>query len=149
MKRARVIDRISAISIVLFMFLILFSKVDFVNANGTGPSLTFNTNFEMNEYSKFNETHQNLNSINISLPSSSWSIQDIELNFTDIKFGKELKIIESQNYTGDYDRVHYQQGSDRTHGLGVQLKLTEPTTLYGVDLYGKKIERGVTIRQWK
>jgi len=145
MKRARVIDRISAISIVLFMFLILFSKVDFVNANGTGPSLTFNTNFEMNEYSKFNETHQNLNSINISLPSSSWSIQDIELNFTDIKFGKELKIIESQNYTGDYDRVHYQQGSDRTHGLGVQLKLTEPTTLYGVDLYGKKIERGVTI----
>ncbi len=145
MKKTRIFNRIGAMSIVLFMFLILFIKIDFITANGIGPSVTFNTNLEMNEYSKFNETHQNVNSINITLPSSSWSIQDIEFNFTNIKFGKELKIIEGQNYTGDYDRVHYQQSSDRTHGLGIQLKLTEPTTLYGVDLYGKKLERGITI----
>jgi len=49
------------------MFLILFLKIDFVTANGIGPSVTFNTNFEMSEYSKFNETHQNVNSINITL----------------------------------------------------------------------------------
>ncbi|TET05286.1 MAG: hypothetical protein E3J90_00290 [Promethearchaeota archaeon] len=145
MKKTRIVNRIGAMSIVLFMFLILFLKVDFITANGTGPSLTFNTNIEMNEYSKFNETHQNVNSLNITLPSSSWFIQDIELNFTDIKFGKELKIIEGQNYTGDYDRVYYQNLISRNYGLGIQLKLTEPTTIFGVDLYGVKEEKGPTI----
>ena len=141
MKKTRIFNRIGAMSIVLFMFLILFLKLDFVTANGVGPPLMFKSDFEMNEYSFFNDSYQNVNSINITLPSSSWSIQDVELNFTDIKFGKELKIIENQNYTSIYSRVHYQNAGDRTHGLGIQLKLTELTTLYGVDLYGKKIER--------
>jgi len=141
MKKTRMLNRISLVSIALFMFLILFSKIDFIHADGIGPSLTFNTIFDLNEYSKFNETDQNANSINITLPSSSWSIQDVELNFTEIKFGKELKIIESQNYTGNYSRVYYQNTGDKIHGLGVQLKLTEPTTIFGVDLYGEKIER--------
>ncbi len=131
-------------AIVLFMFLILFSKLEFITANGIGHSLTFKTNFEINEYSSFNDNYQNVNSINITLPSSSWSIQDIELNFTDIKFGKELKIIENQNYIDNYSRVHYQNPGDRNYGLGIQLKLNEPTTLYGVEFYGKKIERGPT-----
>ena len=141
MKKTRIYNRIGAMSIVLFMFLILFSKIDFITANGVGPSSKFNTNIEMNEYSFFNDSHQNINSINITLPSSSWSIQDIELNFTEIKFGKELKIIENQNYTGNYSRVHHKNAGDRNYGLGMQLKLNEPTTLYGVDLFGKKIER--------
>ena len=145
MKKTRMLNRISLISIVLFMFLILFSKIDFIHANGIGPSLTFNNNFDLNEYSKFNDTDQNVNSINITLPSSSWSIQDIELNFTDIKFGKELKIIEAQNYTGNYSRVYYQQIGDRNHGLGIQIKLTEPTTIYGVDLYGNKERDNPTV----
>jgi len=143
MKKTRISNRIGAISIVLFMFLILFLKVDFITANGTGPPLTFNTNIEMNEYSKFNETDQNVNSFNITLPSSSWSIQDIELNFTDIKFGKELKIIEDQVYKFPIisnDSVYYQNGGDRIQGLGIQMKLTEPTTIFGVDLYGVKEE---------
>jgi len=131
------LDKVSIISIGLFLILILFLKIDYITANGTGPSLMFNTNIEMNEYSKFNETHQNVNSFNITLPSSSWSIQDIELNFTEIKFGKELKIIENQNYTGNYDRIYLQAPSLYVKGLGVQLKLTEPTTIYGVDLYGE------------
>ncbi len=77
MKKTRMLNRIGLVSIALIMFLILFSKIDFIHANGIGPSLTFNTNFDLNEYSKFNETDQNVNSINITLPSSSWSIQDI------------------------------------------------------------------------
>ncbi len=63
MKKTRIFNRIGAMSIVLFMFLIIFLKIDFITANGIGPSFTFNTNFEMNEYSKFNETDQNSNSI--------------------------------------------------------------------------------------
>ncbi|MHA1534900.1 MAG: hypothetical protein ACTSP8_09260 [Promethearchaeota archaeon] len=138
MKKTRIYNRIGAMSIVLFMFLIIFSKIDFIAANGIGPSLTFNTNIEMNEYSKFNDTDLNVNSFNITLPSSSWFIQDVELNFTDIKFGEELKVIEAQNYTGNYDDVYFQNNGDLNKGLGVQLALTEPTTIYGVDLYGEK-----------
>ncbi len=138
MKKTRIFNRIGAMSIVLFMFLILFIKVDFITANGTGPPVTFNTNIEMIEYSKFNETDQNVNSIDITLPSSSWSIQDIELNFTDIKFGKELIVIEDQNYTGVYQRLYLQNGGDWNKGLGIQIKLTEPTTIFGVDIYGVK-----------
>ena len=138
MTWTKIINKISSISICLFIVLILFIEIDFITANGVGPSSIFNTDFEMNEYSKFNETDQNVNSINITLPSSSWFIQDVELNFTEIKFGKEVKTIESQNYTGFYDRVYYQQNSDWFHGLGLQIKLTEPTTIYGVDLYGDK-----------
>ena len=145
MKKTRMLNRISLVSIALFIFISLFSKIDIIHANGTGPSLTFNTIFDLNEYSKFNETDQNVNSINITLPSSSWSFQDVELNFTEIKFGKELKIIESQNYTGNYSRVYYQQIGDRNHGLGIQIKLTEPTTIYGVDLYGIKERDNPTI----
>ncbi len=139
--KTKILNKISLVSIALFIFLSLFSKIPQISANGIGPSQRFNTNFVLDEYSKFNETAQNVNSFNITLPSSSWSIQDIELNFTDIKFGKELIIVEDQNYTGIYDRVHFQNGGDRNHGLGIQIKLTEHTTIYGVDLYGKKDDR--------
>ncbi len=137
----KVLNRISVILTVLFIFLIQFAKIDFINANNIGPSFTFNTNFEMNEYSFFNDSHQNVNSINVNLPSSSWHIQDIALNFTEIKFGKEFKIIEDQNYTGLYSRVYSRAYGSHNHGLGIQLKLTEPTTIFGVDLYGAKIEQ--------
>ena len=143
--KTKILNKISLVSIALFIFLSLFSRIDVITANGIGPSQRFNTNFVLDEYSKFNETDQNVNSINITLPSSSWSIQDIELNFTDIKFGKELITIEYQNYTGISDEVYFQNNGDWVSGLGIQIKLTEPTTIYGVDLYGEKDERGDTI----
>lgn len=139
MKKTRMLNRIGLLSIALFVFLSLFSNINSVNANGVGPSQRFNTNFVLDEYSRFNNSIQNENSINITLPSSSWSIQDIELNFTDIKFGKEIKIIEDQKYSGDYNRIYHQTPGDWNRGLGIQLKLTEPTTIYGVDLYGIRI----------
>jgi len=142
MKKTKKLNIIGLVSITLFIFLSLFSRIDMITANGIGPSQKFNTNFVLVEYSKFNETDQNVSSFNITLPSSSWSIQDIELNFTDIKFGKELKVIEDQNYTDDYREVYYKNSGEWVSGLGVQIKLTEPTTIYGVDLYGEKVDRG-------
>jgi len=139
------LNRVGFVLIALFMFLSFFSKIDFITADGIGPVQRFNTNLVFSEFSIFNNEIKNANSINISLPSSSWSIQDVELNFTDIKFGKELKIIEDQIYVGDYDRIYYQHNGLRTQGLGIQIKLTEPTTIYGVELYGDKIELGTTI----
>ena len=145
MKKTRIFNRISAMSIVLFMFLILFSKINFITANGIGPSVTFNTNIEMNEYSKFNETDQNVNSINITLPSSSWSIQDIELNFTDIQLGIENNTIEEKQYGNSYN-INYQNDPQKLIGVGVQIQLNVSTTIYGVYIYARKTTNSEAIQ---
>jgi hypothetical protein len=141
MKKTRRLKLIGILSISFIIFISLFSKINNVSTAGTGPLQKFTRNFTLNEFSKFNETVVNTNLINISLPSTSWSIKDIELNFTDIKFGKETVIIEDQFYAGNYSPVFYQNSGSWNRGLAMQLKLTEPTTIYGVDLYGVKVER--------
>ncbi|MFX0075710.1 MAG: hypothetical protein ACFE96_09720 [Candidatus Hermodarchaeota archaeon] len=141
MKKTSKSNCISLFAVVLLISFSLSSRINNATANGIGPSQIFNTNLTFDEYSKFTTDILNNNSINISLPSSSWSIQDIELNFTDIKFGKENKIIEDQYYAGNYSRVFYQNIGLRAHGLAMQLKLTEPTTIYGVEFFGVKLER--------
>ena len=138
MKKTRRLNILSSIAINLIVLLSLFSNIDSIAADGIGPIQRFNTNFDLEEYLKYNENKQNVNSINITLPSSSWFIQDVELNFTEIKFGKEVKTIESQNYMGFYDRIYHQTPGDWNRGLGIQIKLNEPTTIFGVDLYGVK-----------
>ena len=92
MKKTRMLNRIGLVSSILLVFLILTLKIDIITSNGIGPSQRFNPNFTLQEYSRFVGYIQNKNSINITLPSSSWSIQDIELNFTDIKFGIFVQI---------------------------------------------------------
>lgn len=144
MKKTKRLNCFSFIAITLIVFFSSFSNIDSITADGIGPIQRFNPNFTLQEYSKFDNYIQNENSINITLPSSSWTIQDIELNFTNIKFANETKIIEDQKYI--YNRsVYYKHPGNRNHGLGVQLKLTEPTTIFGVDLYGVKEEKGPTI----
>ena len=141
MKKTRRLKLIGLLSISFIIFISLFSKINNVSAAGTGPLQKFNRNFTLNEFSNFNETVLNANLINISLPSTSWSIKDIELNFTDIKFGKETVTVEDQMYAGNYSPVYFQNAANWNKGLAMQLKLTEPTTIYGVHLYGEKVER--------
>jgi len=136
MKKTRIVKRIGTISIVLFMFLFLFAKIDFTTADGTGPAFTFNTDFEMSEYSFFNVSHQNVNSINITLPSSSWSIQDIEINFTDIQL-IENNTIEDKQYGNSYN-IYRQNNVQKLHCVGVQIQLNVSTTIYGVYIYAYK-----------
>ena len=138
MNKTKRLKKIGFISILVLIILSFISNFDNIAANGTGPVQKFNTNLTLEEYSKFDNYIQNENLINVTLPSSSWSIRDIELNFTDIKFGKELIVIEDQNYTGVEDKIYYQTGSDWVMGLAIQIILTEPTTIYGVDLYGRR-----------
>jgi len=134
MKKTRSSIKIISVSIVLFVFFSLYSNINIVNANGVGPSQSFNTNFILEEYSKFNESIQNENSINIPLPSSSWSLQDIELNFTDIKFGNENITIEDKHYGNSY-WMNYQNEPQKLLGVGVQIQLNISTTIYGVYIY--------------
>lgn len=73
---------------------------------------------------------QNASSLDIELPSSSWSVKDIEINFTSIEFSTETKIAE-ENPTNNVliDKFH--------DGFGVQLEIADPTIIYGLELYGK------------
>ena len=140
------LNRIGLVSIALFMFLMLFSKIDFVHATGNGPSFTFNTDFEMDESSKFNETIQNVKSIDLTLPSSSWSIQDIELNFTDIKFGIENNTIEDKQY-GQLYEIYHQNGIFKRFCVGAQIQLNVSTTIYGAYIYANMSAPTVEIIQ--
>jgi len=137
MKKTKKLNIIGLVSIALFVFLSLISRIDVITANGIGPSQSFNTNFVLEEYSKFNETDQNVNSINISLPSSSWSIQDIELNFTNIQF-IENNTIEDKQYGNSYV-INFQNEPQKLLGVGVQIQLNVSTTIYGVYIYARKI----------
>ncbi len=136
MKKTRILNDIGLISIALIFFLSLFSNIDIVNANGVGPSQSFNTNLVLSEYSKFNETDQGGNSINIPLPSSSWSIQDIELNFTNIE-SIENNTIEGSQYGNSYN-INFQNNPQKLLGVGVQIQLNVSTTIYGVYIYARK-----------
>ena len=43
-------------------------------------------------------------SIQLDLPSESWNIQDIELNFTEINFEPEMKNIENNTLASSWDK---------------------------------------------
>ena len=100
--------------------------------NQNDETLNVSYNFPMLEFSDQIGTNDSLSSINLTLPSSDWNITDIDLNFTDIKLGKETKTIEEGGSSTNYEKVDL---SDQ--GWGVQINITEtPTTIFGVYIYG-------------
>jgi hypothetical protein len=101
--------------------------------NGLSSSSEFpleiNTNFELTEFSNTNGYFTSTSTVDFELPSSSWRINDIELNFTDVEFGVELKTIEDSP-TGSFsiDKFH--------DAYGVQVVIEDPTIIYGLQIYG-------------
>ncbi len=65
----------------------------------------------------------------MNLPSSNWNVTDIELNFTDIKQEREIKIIE-------HNATDFETLSSSIRALGVQINISEPTTIFGVYIFG-------------
>ncbi len=122
----------------LLVFLLgLNLRLNNANAQSNGDSLTIPTNFSMLEFGERNGTNENVDSIDIEIPSSSWNLTDIQLNFTDIKLERETKTIEDQQY-GHYGHIYTKSSSLKRYGLGVQINLTEATIIYGVYIYGYK-----------
>jgi len=75
----------------------------------------------------------NTESIEIALPATSWNVTKFELNFTDIRLGKEIKEFEVID-TGF--KVIEKFGNN--YGYAVQINISEPTTVYGTYIYGFK-----------
>ncbi len=139
MKTLNLLKRGFIFVILLSLFTVLFQNLDVVSSNGSEHSLNINLNFEMVENSINQGFHNNVDSIDIELPSSSWNIENIELNFTNIKnLGTEIENIENKSYSGIYHTIYYQNVNDREQGLAVQLHLNESETLHGIYLYGRR-----------
>ncbi|MHA2289475.1 MAG: hypothetical protein ACXABG_11885, partial [Promethearchaeota archaeon] len=98
-------------------------------------SLEINSNLELIEYSLKTGFNENVTSINIELPSDTWNINDIELNFDEIEFETEVKIIEeSPSNFVVIDKFN--------HGYGVQIKINDPTIIYGINIYANNESSG-------
>jgi hypothetical protein len=84
----------------------------------------------MTEFSQNSDVIENISSISIPLPSEDWDITNVQLNFSDIKLGKEEVIIEEQGQS-----IHLIDSKGKL-GYGVEINITEPTILFGVSIYG-------------
>jgi predicted Holliday junction resolvase-like endonuclease len=99
-------------------------------AQNSNETIKLSQSFMLEEFSENFGTKENVSSIDIDLNSSRWNVTDIELNFTNIVFGKETKKIE--DIPDDRESLDNKQ-----HALGVQIIIANPTIIYGVNLYLK------------
>ncbi|MFX0138008.1 MAG: hypothetical protein ACFFDN_30480, partial [Candidatus Hodarchaeota archaeon] len=131
---------------VLFTSIILISLFQNINitcAQINGESHSISTQFELLELGEDLGQISNVSSINLLLPSATWNITEVELNFTDIKLEREENVIEDQDLYGN-NYIYYDNPIKKRVQLGVQLKILETTTIYGVYIYGRKVPGTIT-----
>ncbi|MHA2429909.1 MAG: hypothetical protein ACXACC_02635 [Promethearchaeota archaeon] len=132
------LKRIVFLNLIVIAFVLgFFYQIDYSKAQVEGESLTFPANFTMEEFTENINRLDNTTSIEIPLPSRSWNLTGLQLNFSNIKPQSEIKPIEDQEH-GDYEPIYYSTPSWKTYGLGVQLNLTETTRIFGAYIYGYK-----------
>ncbi len=110
-----------------FLTILIFPKFSYAQTNGN--TLNSSSKFIMTEFSEYSCYNENISSIDFLLPSASWNITEIEMNFTDINLGKELKTIEIE---GDSIETISWKGQK---GYGVQINITEPTIIFAAYIY--------------
>jgi hypothetical protein len=130
MKYISILRKIILVSgIFSFFILSIFINNSYAINNAESP-IVVDINFDMFESSVTQGTFQNINSIDVELPTPSWNIKDLEINFTNINFNTEIKIIEN-------NPVNFVEINKHNHGYGIQIKITDPTIIFGVQIYGK------------
>jgi hypothetical protein len=127
---------IITIFILLNFFLISNILISCSNAQINGEPFTFNSDFSFSEYSKIAGIKQNVSSINIELPEPNWTISDININFSDISLGSQIKVIEDTE-TG-FEQIWNKNSQFRNFALGTQIEIFENTDLLGVFIKGYK-----------
>ena len=125
MKSDKILKRSFCILIVTILFIAFIPHVEGESADISDISLVINTDFELIEYSLKRGHKENVSSINIQLPSNTWNIDNIELNFDEMEFGTEEKIIEDVAI----DSVVIDKFND---GYGVQIEMIYSTIIYGI-----------------
>ena len=120
------------IFITLIFILGFLQNIHFSSAQSNGETLTLLSSFEMMEFSEKTESNKSISSIEISLPSETWNITNLELNFSDIRLGKEIKTIEDKGGEQDIKTISWRD----YRGFAVQINITVPTIIFGVYLSG-------------
>ncbi|MFX0037981.1 MAG: hypothetical protein ACFFCY_05520 [Promethearchaeota archaeon] len=125
-KFIKIILILLSISIINVLALPQFSY-----AQANGNTLNPHSEFLITEFSEYPNYNESISSIDIPLPSNSWNITEMEMNFTDIKLGKEIKTIEDSS-----DGSYKMTVGNGIKGWGVQVNITEPTILFGAYVFG-------------
>jgi len=114
---------------ITFLLLSLIYSANFAKAQNNDETLEINSNFQILEFADNINTSNSISSIDIPLPSTSWNITNIEMNFTGIKLGQETVTIEEGG-------ASYKKLNKGDRGYGVQLNISEPTLIFGVHIHG-------------
>jgi hypothetical protein len=104
----------------------------------SADSITIHSDFDLIEFGETQGEMINVSSIEYSFPPGSGEIGGMELNFTEIRYDREIFVIE------DIPVVTKQLKKDIAKGYAVQINITEPTEIYSVHIYGVKIKNATT-----
>jgi len=138
-KRGHKLNKFIIILLVIFsFFLISNNHISFSNAQGNGDPYTISSEFKMFGLGETSGEMINVSSIMFALPSETWNITDIELNFTDIQSKREIKDVETEIFVAK-DLYKGRKG------LAVQMNIAEPTDIYGIHLYGYEVAPFTTV----
>ena len=129
---------IISIFLISFFIVSLFQFVGFSHAQSNDKTINIPTKFQMTEISENINSTDSISSINIPLPSENWNITNIQLNFSDIKMGKEIRTVEEKGKS-----LHTIDAKDKL-GYGVEINITEATSIFGVHIYGYLTDNPVT-----
>jgi len=132
MKSFNTLKKILLFFIVINSLTILINIHESYALNNNEEYLDIDIKFDMFEASVQEGFSQDVSSLNIGLPSPTWNIKDVEINFTNIEFNIETRIIEKN----PIKNVAIDKHND---GYGVQIEISEPALLYGVQIYGKNV----------
>ncbi len=109
------------------------SKLSLGQPQFSNETISLSSSFSMLEFSEDEHIKENDNSVNITLPSSTWNITDLKINFTSIKMGLEVNEVEIEHSEDeaviDKSKTQY----------AVQINLTKPTKIFAVEIYGQTV----------
>ncbi|MHA2038007.1 MAG: hypothetical protein ACW98X_16350 [Promethearchaeota archaeon] len=118
----------------ILIFLQVLSFISPIQAQEQPPISQINPSFILNEYANDLGQKSNESSVNIDIPSSTWNLSSININFTSIKMGSETVTLEEDETGFETIRRNYFEI------LGIQLNITEQTTIFAVEIFGYKSE---------
>jgi hypothetical protein len=92
------------------------------------------TLYSMEKLANITDSLENSTQIDIEIPPNNWNITDLDFKFTNLSINQEKVTIED---LGDGFRG---LESNNVEGLAMQLKITESTIVYSIDIFGYKYE---------
>ena len=98
------------------------------------PKYNASDSYSMEEYANITDSLLNITEIEVSLSFNNWNVTHLDLDFKNISVTDEITTIED---IGNTIEILENGGNEQ---LAVQLSLTEPTTIYSVDIKGFKVE---------